>query len=130
MHFPEAKAEMFAGQVGRLTGHPDLAEGHARAAISAYLATRPDQHSYGDIALARIDLAAARLTADDVDGAQAALEQVFSLPTALRIEPLREPLEALGTVVAQPRYRTAPSARDLHGRIKPFTSTVLQTRYR
>ena len=48
LHFAEAKADMFAGQVERLTGRPDRAEDHSQAAITAYLSTwTPSEASAG-----------------------------------------------------------------------------------
>jgi len=123
LQFPGPKAEMYAGQVHSLTGHPAIAETHAQAAIDSYLSGQPAQLSYGDIALARIDIASARLTTRDLDGVRDALHDVFALPAALRTEHLRPPLVALATALAAPPYRTVVVASDIRESIRAFAAT-------
>lgn len=120
LQFPDPKAEMYAGQVHSLTGYPVAAEQHAQAAINGYLSGQPEQLSYGDIALARIDIASARLATRDLDGVRDALSGVFALPAALRTEHLRPPLAALATALATPAYRTVVAAGDIRESIRAF----------
>ncbi|HEX5402057.1 MAG TPA: hypothetical protein VFX16_07115 [Pseudonocardiaceae bacterium] len=123
LQFPEPKAEMYAGQVFSLIGHPAMAESHARAAIDSYLSGEPEQRSYGDIALARIDIAVARLAVHDLDGVEDALTDVFALPVVLRTEHLRPPLAALATALEAPPYRTVVVANDIRESIRAFATT-------
>ena len=120
LQFPEPKAEMYAGQVNGLTEHFAAAERHAQAAIDSYLSGSAEQCSYGDIALARIDIASARLASRDLDGVRDALAGVFALPTPLRTEHLRSPLGALAAALATPRYRGVVMASDLRESIRSF----------
>lgn len=120
LQFPEPKAEMYAGQVHSLTGHPVTAERHAQAAIDSYLSGQPEQLSYGDVALARIDIASARLATRDLDGVRDALSGVFALPAELRTEHLRPPLAALATALAAPPYRATVAAGDIRNSIRAF----------
>jgi transcriptional regulator with XRE-family HTH domain len=121
LEFPAAKAAMYAGQVYTLIGRPKLAEQHAQMAIDNYLSGAPEQRSYGDIALARIDIAAARLTSRDLDGVRDALVPVFTLPAALRTEHLRPPLTALATTLTSEPCRTAVGVTELREKITAFT---------
>jgi hypothetical protein len=120
LQFPDPKAEMYAGQVHSLTGHPAIAERHAQAAIGSYLSGPPEQVSYGDVALARIDIAAARLATRDLDGVRDALSGVFALPAALRTEHLRPPLGALASALAATPYRGVTVAGDIRESIRAF----------
>jgi transcriptional regulator with XRE-family HTH domain len=119
--FPEPKAMMYAGAVCNLIGDTRAAEQHAQDAVQAYLSGPPELLSYGDLALARIDIAAARLNAGDLDGVKSAIERVVALPSALRIEPLRAPLSALSTQLQAPPYRRATTAADIRNTIAAFT---------
>jgi tetratricopeptide (TPR) repeat protein len=120
LEFPEPKAAMYAGQVYTLIGRPKLAEQHAQTAIDNYLSREPEQRSYGDIALAHIDIAAARLTARDLAGVGDALVPVFTLPMALRTEHLRPPLTALATTLTSEPCRAAVGVTELREKITAF----------
>lgn len=120
LEFPAAKAAMYAGQVYTLMGQPKLAEQHAQTAIDNYLSGAPERRSYGDIALARIDIAAARLTAHDIEGVDDALVPVFILPMPLRTEHLRPPLAALVTTLKSEPCRTAVGVSELREKIRTF----------
>jgi hypothetical protein len=85
LSFPAAKRTYYRGSVHGLLGESDLAEQHARAAITAYSAGDPDQRSYGDEALAWVDVTNARLGHEDVDGAHRAATAVLGLAPELRI---------------------------------------------
>ncbi|WP_168211393.1 helix-turn-helix domain-containing protein [Actinosynnema sp. ALI-1.44] len=120
LEFPAPKASMYAGQVHTLINQPQLAEQHAQSAIDSYLSGEPELRSYGDIALARIDIATARLTARDLTGVHDALTPVFSLPVALRTEHLRPSLTALATALTSKSGKTSVGAIELQQKITAF----------
>ena len=123
-HFPEPKADMYLGQVHDLIDQPALAEKHAHVAIHAYLSGQPEECSYGDSALAHTVVASARLAADDLAGVEAALTPVLTLPAAMRIGPLRTPLNALANALTEPRLRGAAGAEDMRVSINDFTKSL------
>jgi hypothetical protein len=72
-----------------------------------------EQRSYDDEALARLDVTAARLALDDLDGAREALQPVLDLPPARRIEQLAVEVARVRATLALPRYAQAPIAREI-----------------
>lgn len=107
LSFPEPKRAYYLGSTYGLLGQHDLAEHHARAAIQAYETGLPDDRSYGDEALAWLDVTNARLAAGDLDGATAAATPVLSLPPQRRIR-------QIDTAVARTRQLLLTSAGDRH----------------
>jgi hypothetical protein len=63
----------------------ERAEQYATDAIGAYADAPVNEKSFGDEAGSRTDLAIARIRADDLDGAQEALQPVIGLPVSQRI---------------------------------------------
>lgn len=120
LSFPNAKQEFFSAEANLLRGRCDLAEHDALTAISSYTNGPPEQSSYGDLALAWLDVAAARLATSDLDGMREAIQPVLSLPAGLRIEPLRAPLSALASALAQHRYRGSHLASDVRTAIDSY----------
>lgn len=120
LSFPDAKHEFFSAETHLLLGRAKLAEQDATAAIASYTGGPPEQNSYGDLALAWLDVAAARLASGELDGMRDAIEPVLSLPADLRIEPLRGPLSALASTLAQHRYRGSRLACDIRIAIETY----------
>jgi hypothetical protein len=120
LSFPDAKQEFFAAETNLLLGQYDHAERDALAAIASYTSGPPEQRSYGDLALARIDVAAARLATHDLDGTREALQPVLTLPADLRIEPLRGPLSTLASTLTQHRYHGSHLATDVRAAIESY----------
>jgi hypothetical protein len=85
LSFPAAKRTYYRGSVHGLLGESELSERYARDAITAYSAGDPDKRSYGDEALAWLDVTNARLGHGDVDGAHRAATAVLGLAPELRI---------------------------------------------
>jgi transcriptional regulator with XRE-family HTH domain len=80
-----------------------------------------EDHGFGSEALARIDLAAALLRADQLDNAVTALAPVLSLPSGKRIDALPQRLGRVRAGLAGPRYRGSAQARELDEGIEEFT---------
>ncbi|MFY7069419.1 helix-turn-helix domain-containing protein [Nocardiopsis changdeensis] len=92
--FPDPKRDYYIAATAVLLGDGDRATTHAHGAITAYEAGPAIQRSYGDLALARIDLVSAHLLCGDTDAAHTALEQVARIPASDRIHQLRPALHA------------------------------------
>lgn len=124
--FPIAKQLYYAGSALTVVRHPD-AERMALEAIRMYETGPAEARSYGDEALARVDVAAARVTAGDLDGAWTALDAVLELPPNQRIRQLHDRLARIRTELVVPRYRTARSALQLVRSIDDFSDPVAST---
>lgn len=120
LSFPDAKQEFFSAEANLLLGRCERAEHDALAAISSYTGGPPEQSSYGDLALAWLDVAAARLATGDLDGMREAIQPVLALPADLRIEPLRGPLATLASTLAQHRYRGSHLANNVRSAIQSY----------
>jgi len=88
LSFPAAKQQYYIGSTLGLLGEHEAAEHHAKAAIAAYESGPTHERSYGDEALARLDLVNARVAVGDLDGAAAAAAPLLALPAEQRIEQL------------------------------------------
>jgi hypothetical protein len=121
LSFPNAKQEFFSAEANLLLLDYDSAERDALAAIDSYTGGPPEQSSYGDLALARIDVAAARLATGDLEGTQDALTPVLALPADLRIVPLRRPLSTLASTLNLHRYNGSPLANNVRAAIDGYT---------
>ncbi|TCO62927.1 hypothetical protein EV192_1021067 [Actinocrispum wychmicini] len=120
LSFPDAKQEFFSAEANLLLGQHESAEQNALAAIASYTDGPPEQSSYGDVALARLDVAAARLATNDLDGMRDALQPVLTLPADLRIEPLRGPMSTLASTLAHHRYRGSHLADNVRAAIESY----------
>lgn len=85
LSFPAAKQEYYLGSVYGLLGKHGEAERHAEAALVAYENGPAEARSYGDEALARLDVTNARLSVGDLDGGLAAVSPVLALPEDMQI---------------------------------------------
>ena len=104
LSFPHAKQEYYLGSIHGLLGSHARAEQHAGAALAAYESGPAEERSYGDEALARLDIVNARLWAGDFDGGAEALAVVLTLPEELRIR-------QLGPAINRTRAMVVPWAR-------------------
>ncbi|MFD7161296.1 helix-turn-helix transcriptional regulator [Kribbella sp. NPDC059898] len=120
--FPAAKQLYYAGSTLSLVGRHADAEKAAREAISLYETGSPAERSYGDEALARVDVAAARLADDDLDGMRESLAPVLALPIAQRIRQISDGLSRVQRTLVLPRYRRAASTIELTEHIAGFSA--------
>ena len=102
--FPEPKLDCYLGATRALLGEHEKAAEHCRAAIAAYQDGPTAQRSYGDEALARIDLIASSIALGDLPGAHALMEGLVQLPEPLRIR-------QIGTAVARIKAEARRAAR-------------------
>ncbi|WP_300007468.1 hypothetical protein [Pseudonocardia sp.] len=124
--FPFAKQLYYVGGALTTAGHPD-AERLALEAIRLYESGPVEERSYGDEALARVDVATARLNAGDLDGAVAALAPVLELPPAQRIHQLCDGLVRVRSALALPPFHDARNGVELVSAIDNFSDRGLST---
>ncbi|MGH3800785.1 MAG: hypothetical protein ACRDTD_11725 [Pseudonocardiaceae bacterium] len=122
--FPLAKQSYCAATarlwLGGQNSYTD-AERDATQAIELYEADPPEQRRLGELCLVRLDLVAARLGRDDLDGAAEQLQDVLAIATQRRTEPVARRLHQVGRALQRPRYQTCSLALDLHDQIRGFT---------
>ncbi|MGH3830948.1 MAG: hypothetical protein ACRDRS_10950 [Pseudonocardiaceae bacterium] len=111
--FPVPKQHYYAGGAYTLLGEPQRAQESALLAIGMYEAGPVEERSYGDEALARVDVTTARLALGDLDGAREALRPVLALPPERRIEQLAVGVSRVRTALALPRHARAQVAREI-----------------
>ncbi|MDQ3764016.1 MAG: hypothetical protein M3460_21165 [Actinomycetota bacterium] len=122
--FPLAKQTLYTATAQLWLGGQDSytdAERDATHAVELYEADPLEQRRLGELCLARLDLAAARLGRDDLDGAAEQLQGVLAIATQRRIEPVARRLNQVGRALQRPRYQTSALALDLHDQIRSFT---------
>ncbi|MBF6064036.1 helix-turn-helix domain-containing protein [Nocardia terpenica] len=96
LRFPATKAAYYAGTTYRLLGAHADAERWAGQAIAAYASGPSDERSYGDEALARVDVAMARIGRHAVEEAGEILRPVLDLPAEQRIHPVAASMRQVG----------------------------------
>jgi hypothetical protein len=105
-----------------IPGAEDSAAAELETATSLYAAgPRPGEvYGYTMEALARIELATARLRARQLDAATAAIAPVLALPSAKRIASLSQRLGRVRAELARPHYQGAAQARELDEQVEEF----------
>jgi tetratricopeptide (TPR) repeat protein len=111
--FPVPKQHYYAGSTYALLGETERAQENALLAIGIYETGPVEQRSYGDEALARVDVTTARLALGDLDGAREALRPVLDLPLERRIEQVAVGVGRVRCALALPRYARALIALEL-----------------
>lgn len=111
--FPEAKQEYYMGGTYALLGEHTLAERHAARAIALYESGAKEDRSYGDEALARLDIVTARLASGEVEGAGEQLRYILRLPPKLRIRQIGSAVRRVGDILQQPQFVGNGAAREL-----------------
>jgi hypothetical protein len=108
--------------LGEIENAEAEAAGEIERAASLYIAgPEPgEQHWFGGLALASIELAAMRLRTGALEGAAASLEHVLSLPPAQRITAITSRLTGVRTELAAPVFRGSAQARALDEQIEEF----------
>lgn len=124
--FPLAKQSYCAATARLWLGGQDsyiYAERDAAHAIELYEADPPEQRRLGELCLAQLDLVAARLGRDDLDGAAEQLQGVLAIAAQRRIESVSRRLHQVGRGLQRPKYQTCALALDLHDQIRSFSRT-------
>ncbi|MGX1668581.1 helix-turn-helix domain-containing protein [Streptomyces sp. NPDC055400] len=111
--FPEAKQEYYIGGTYALLGDYQRAERHATAAIQLYERGPKEHRSYGDEALARLDIVTARIAVGEVEGAGEQLQPILELPADRRIRQLGDAMQGVATLLEDPRLARSRTAREL-----------------
>ncbi|MEU6229775.1 helix-turn-helix transcriptional regulator [Streptomyces sp. NPDC047042] len=111
--FPEAKQEYYIGGTYALLGEYQRAEQHAAAAIDLYEMGPQEQRSYGDEALARLDIATARIAAGEIEGAGEQLQPILELPVDRRIRQLGDAVQGVTRLLEDRRFAGSRVAREL-----------------
>ena len=84
-----------------------------------------EMYGYTMEALARVELATARLLAGHLDGAMAAADPVLALPSSKRIASLSRRLDRVRAELARPPYLDSPQASELDERIEDFARETI-----
>ncbi|MFD5629977.1 helix-turn-helix domain-containing protein [Streptomyces sp. NPDC127072] len=111
--FPEAKQEYYVGGTYALLGENEKAERHAAAAIDLYDRGPKEQRSYGDEALARLDIVTARIATGEIEGAGEQLQPILDLPVERRIRQLGDAVQGVARLLEDPRFSRSRVAREL-----------------
>jgi hypothetical protein len=122
--FPLAKQTFYTATARLWLGRPDSytdAERDAAHAIQLYEADPLEQRRLGELCLARLDLAAARLGRDDLEGVGDQLQSVLAIAAQRRIDSVSRRLNQVGRALQRPRYQTSALAVDLHDQIQNFS---------
>ena len=96
-----------------LLGEHQRAEKHATAAIELYESGPREHRSYGDEALARLDIVTARIVAGEIEGAGEQLQPLLELPANRRIRQLGDAMEGVAMLLEEPRLARSRLAREL-----------------
>ncbi|RSN18757.1 hypothetical protein DMH25_00420 [Streptomyces sp. WAC 01325] len=111
--FPEAKQQYYMGGTFALLGEHHRAEQHAAAAIELYENGPQEHRSYGDEALARLDVVTARIAAGELEGAGEQLAPILELPADRRIRQLGDAMQGVTRLLEEPRLARSQLAREL-----------------
>jgi len=124
--FPVAK-QIFYAATARLWLGSQLnytnAERDAIHAVQLYQDDPPEQRRLGELCLAKLDLAAARLGRDDLDGTAEEVQEVLTIAAQRRTDSVARRLNQVARALQRPKYQTAALALDLHDQIRSFTHT-------
>ncbi|MEU6585905.1 hypothetical protein [Nocardia sp. NPDC046763] len=125
LRFPASKLAYYIGSSYRFIQEYSSAERWASEAIAGYLGGPTEERSYGDEAIARTDVAVARIACGAIDGATEILQPVFTLEPETRIYPIVDGLAHVGTMLKATHDVTDKPARALSQKIEVFTKTRL-----
>ncbi|MFE7318541.1 helix-turn-helix domain-containing protein [Streptomyces sp. NPDC057555] len=120
LSFPLAKQDYYLGGTYTLLGQHEEAYRHATAAISAYRSGPREERSYGDEALAHIDLITIGILQGDPDAATTALQHVLNLPPQMRIRQLGGAMDRLGGFMHRPGLKGNRTIRTLTDLIRGY----------
>jgi len=125
MAFPEAKQMQYAA-----TSYLWLGDGHREAersaadAVRAYQEDPPEQRRIGELSMARLDLAVARLAEHELEGTAEQIYEVFEVGAKRRIECVIRRLGEVATALRRPQYQNVGLALDLHDQIINYLRTA------
>ncbi|WP_419707955.1 hypothetical protein [Promicromonospora sp. NFX87] len=111
--FPAAKQDYYLGGTYTLLGEYEAARRHSTAAITAYRTGPVEERSYGDEALAHIDLLTIGILHDRVDDVEHALRHVLDLPPQMRIRQLGSAMDRVRSLMHRPEHEKNPAIKQL-----------------
>jgi len=126
--FPLAsQTRMVASARLLLGGQPNYAnaETHAGRAVELYEAEPPERRQLGLLGLARLDLAAAQLGRDNLEGAAANIGDVLTVTAQRPSETVTRRLRQVSNALERPRFQTTGLALDLRDQIRAATTPAL-----
>jgi hypothetical protein len=119
--FPEPKRQFYTASALRRLGHLGPAERAALAAIREYERGPAEQRSYGDEALAWLEVAISRAGRGELDGAAVAIELVQDMPSERHLAPFLRPLRELARSVSSARVHSAVAATRIREAVEVLT---------
>jgi hypothetical protein len=123
--FAAGKAAYYSSEVRLALGGSEnarLAAAEAQEALDLLSSDGESKYSVELRAAARLDLAAARLRLDDLDGAAHHLDQAMGAPVESRTVPILGRVGAADTALGSDRFSGAAAVPDLRERIAIFTA--------
>jgi transcriptional regulator with XRE-family HTH domain len=124
LSFPEAKQHYYLGRTYGLIGKYAAAEEASQLAIKSYRNGPTDERSYGDEALAQVDVVNARLATGDLEGADQAIAPIVELPVSLRIGPIDSALDRTRVLLDDPTLAGAKVAGELRERLTTYQEEI------
>lgn len=119
--FPAAKQDYYLGGTYTLLGDHEAAHQHASAAIGAYRDGPPEERSYGDEALAHIDLITIGILEGGFDDdAEGALRHVLDLPAQLRIRQLGNAMNRIKALMRSSEHQGSRTIGQLSHLIRDY----------
>jgi hypothetical protein len=120
MAFPEGKQTFYAASARLWLGGragASLAERDAERAVHLYEQDPPERRRSGELNLARLDLATARLALNELEGAAAGVRTVLNVTRRRPTESVTQRLRQVDAVLSHPKYVNHHLASDLRGEI-------------
>lgn len=121
--FDDAKLRYYESLSLLDSEEPTQAGQAASIALDLYQAVAARARSYGCEALARVQLARARLMSNDVEAAAGALSPVLELDPQRRISSLNGHLDACRELLSVPAHRRSGTARELDQQLAAFSAS-------
>jgi hypothetical protein len=122
--FPEPKRVFYTASALRRLGQLRVAESGALDAIAEYARGPAEQRSYGDEALAWLEVAIARAGRGELDGAVSAIERVQHMPPERHLAWLLRPLRELGRSVSTVRLHSAVAATGIREAVELLSTSI------
>lgn len=132
IRFSPAAAHYYTGSaLLEIPGAGQDAVTELERAIELYTAAAEPGRSHDhDHMTARVDLAAARLRADDLEAAQVAAGPVLALPWSRRVSSLAQSFIRVRAELAAPRYHGSREAEAFGAEIEEFCASTIAARPR
>lgn len=124
--FPVAKQTFYSATARLWLGdHASLvkAEQAAAEAVELYQEDPPEHRRIGELSLARLDLALARLSQENLEGAAAEVQDVLAIVSRRRTDSVIRRFRQLSSALQRPHFQATVLAADLRDQILSFCET-------